>query len=215
LAVQLPNGVTLALATAYGSDLTVSALTNANPAVATSTAHGLTNGDFVVVTSGWSRLDGRVLRVSGVSTNAFSLEGFDTSSTSIYPSGSGIGTVKKVTTWQQITQVLDLQTNGGDLQFTTYAFLENDYETQLPTVAAPQSLAITIADDASLAGYVAIKAAAEARALRALKLTFPSGSLALYNGYVGFNETPTMTKNQVMGVKGSFSLQNRPIRYAS
>jgi hypothetical protein len=213
--VQLPNGVTLALATAYGSDLTVSALTNANPAVATSTAHGLTNGDFVVVTSGWSRLDGRVLRVSGVSTNAFSLEGFDTSSTSIYPSGSGIGTVKKVTTWQQITQVLDLQTNGGDLQFTTYAFLENDYETQLPTVAAPQSLAITIADDASLAGYVAIKAAAEARALRALKLTFPSGSLALYNGYVGFNETPTRTKNQVMGVKGSFSLQNRPIRYAS
>lgn len=215
ISVRLPNGVVLALATAYGSDLTVSAVTNANPAVCTSTAHGLSNGDFVVFTSGWARANGRVFRVSGVSANAFSLEGFDTSSTTNFPAGSGTGTVKKVTTWTQITQILDVQSSGGELQYTTYSFLEQDFETQIATQASAQSLAITIADDPSLSGYSAMKTAGEARAERALKATMPDSSLILYNGTVGFNETPSMSKGNVMAVNGSFSLANRPVRYAS
>ena len=34
-----------------------------------------------------------------------------------------------------------------------------------------------------------------------------------YNGYVSFNETPTLTKGQVMQVTATFSLQGRPVRY--
>jgi hypothetical protein len=215
MAVSLPNGVTLALATAYGSPLTVSALTNANPAVATSTAHGLSDGDLVVVTSGWQKLNDRAVRVDAPTTNAFSFEGIDTSSASLYPAGSGTGSVKKVTTLTQISQILDLTTSGGDMQFTNYSFLEQDFETQLPTQASPMTLNITIADDPALAGYQAIKAAAEARDVRVLKLTFPNNSILLFNGYVSFNETPTMTKNQVMGVKATFNLLSRPVRYAS
>jgi len=215
MAVRLPNGVVLALATAYGSDLTVSAVTNASPAVCTSTAHGLANGDFVVFTSGWSRATGRVFRVSAVTANTFALEGFDTSSTTTYPAGSGTGTVKKVSTWTQVSQILDVQSSGGELQFTTYSFLEQDFETQIATQASAQSLAITIADDPSLAGYIALKTAGEARAERALRATMPDNSLILYNGTVGFNETPSMSKGNVMSVNASFSLANRPVRYAS
>lgn len=215
MAVSLPNGITWAIQTAIGSALTVSAITNANPAVATSTAHGLSNGDIVVVASGWSKLDGRVVRVAGVTTNTFQLEGYDTSSTTLYPAGTGTGSVKKVNTFTQITQVLEATTSGGDMQFTTYSFMENDFETQLPTQSSPMTLQLTIADDPALAGYIAIKAASEARDIRALKGTFPNGSILLYNGYSSFNETPTMAKNQVMGVRGTFSLLNKPVRYAS
>lgn len=213
MAVSLPNGVQFALATAYGSALTVTAVTNASPAAATSTAHGLANGDFVWVTSGWSKLNDRVARVSGVTANTFNLENIDTSSTTLYPAGSGIGSVKKITTFQQVSQVLDCQTSGGDMQFANYSFLEQDFETQLPTQASPMVVTLTIADDSTLAGYIALNAAAEARDTRALKAVFPSGKVLAYNGYVSFNTTPTLTKGQVNAVKATFNLLSKPVAY--
>jgi hypothetical protein len=215
MAVQLPNGVTMAIATALAAPITITAVTNANPAVATATAHGLSNGDIVVVTSGWSRLNNRVLRVSGSAANTFNYEGYDSSSTATHPIGTGIGTVTKITTLTQITQVLETTSSGGEMQFATFSFLENDFETQLPTQASAQSISMTIADDPSLAGYIARKNAAVTRALTALRLQMPNGSVLYYNGYISFDETPTMTKNQVMSVSSTFSLAGRPIRYAS
>lgn len=215
MAVQLPNGVTLAIATAYGSPKTVSALTNANPGVASSTAHGFTDGDIVEVTSGWSRLNERLVRIDNSDTNTFEVEGIDTTSVAVYPAGSGGGSVREITTWQQITQIMNVQTSGGEMQFTNYSFLEQDFETQLPTQSSPMVMTLEIADDPSLAGYQAVKAAAEARAIRALRVTYPSGAIALYNGIVSFNETPTFTKNQVQTVTATFNLTSRPVRYAS
>ena len=215
MAVRLPNGVIIALATAYGSAISVTALSNADPGVATANAHGLSDSDIVVVTSGWAKLHERAVRVDGSLTNTFELEGIDTSSTTFYPAGTGTGSVREVTAFTQISQILDLTTSGGDMQFTTYSFLENDFETQLPTQASAQSITMTIADDPSLAGYQALKAAAEAREVRVLKLTMPDNSILLYNGYVSFNETPSMQKGQVMGVQATFSLLSRPVRYSA
>lgn len=215
MAVKLPDGATVSMQTAVGSSKTVSAITNASPAVCTSTAHGLTNGTLVAVTSGWGRLNNRVFRIANVSTNAFDLEGLDSSSTTLYPAGSGVGSVLPITTFTQITQILDFTTSGGEQQFTTFSFLEQDFETQAPTVTSAQSIAIGIGDDPALAGYIALKAAGEARAVRALRMTLPDSSFILYYGYVSFNETPTVTKGEVMQVSASFSLLSRPVRYAS
>lgn len=215
MAYKLPNGVLFALATAYGSALTVSAATNANPAVLTSTAHGLSNGDLVELTSGWARLNGRIFRVASVATNSFALEGVDSTSTSVYPAGSGIGSVRKITTFTQIAQVLECTSSGGDPQYTTVSPLELDYEIQLPSVTSAQSLAMSIGDDPTLPGYTALRNAAIARNAVALRGTFPDGSLILYNGIPAFDETPSLTKGQVMAVKAGFALQGRPVRYAS
>jgi hypothetical protein len=215
MAVKLPNGVTLALATTYGSNKAISAITNASPGVASSTAHGFTDGDIVEMTSGWARLNNRLVRVDAPSTDAFNIEGIDTSSTVAYPAGTGTGTAREITAFTQISQILDLSTSGGEMQFATYSFLEQDFESQLPTQSSPQTLTFTIADDPTLAGYIAVKAAAESRALTGLKVSMPDGSILLYNGYVSFNETPSMTKNQIMGCQATFSLQGRPVRYAS
>ena len=214
MSVQLPNGVTLALATAYGAAKTVSAVTNANPAVATtSAAHGLSNGAILEVTSGWAKINNRLVRAAAAAGSSVSYEGIDTTLTSLYPAGSGTGSIREITAFTQISQVLELTTSGGDMQFATYSFLEQDFESQLPTQASAMSLQISIADDPALAGYLALKAAAASRALTGLKLTFPNGSILLYNGYVSFNETPTMTKGQVNAVKATFSLQGLPVRY--
>lgn len=215
MAVSLPNGVTFALATAYGAVKAISAITNANPGVASAAAHGFSDGDFVEITSGWSRLNNRVVRVDAPTTDAFNVEGINTTSTLNYPSGTGGGSAREITQWTQISQIMELSTSGGEMQFATYSFLEQDFESQLPTQSSAMTITMGIADDPALAGYQALKSLADTRELVALKATMPNGSVILYNGYVSFNETPTMTKNSVMVVNATFSLQGRPVRYAA
>lgn len=213
MAVSLPNGVLLSIATSYAASVSVTGITNANPGVATATAHGFSNGDVLELTSGWSRLNNRLVRVSGVTANTFNIEGIDTSSTTLYPTGTGGGSVRKITAFTQVAQILELTSSGGEMQYVTYSFLEQDFESQMPTQSSPQTLSMTIADDQTLAGFIAMKAAAQTRALTGMRATLPNGAILLYNGYVDFDETPSMTKNQVMGCRGGFSLQGRPVRY--
>ena len=215
MSAKLPDGAIVTLSTTLGSAKTVSALTNANPGVATSTAHGFVNGDIVLMNSGWSNLNQKAVRVAGPVSNAFNLDGIDTSLTSLYPAGSGTGSASLVGGFTQISQIMGLTTQGGDQQYATFSFLEQNFETQLPTVFSAQSISLEIADDPSLSGYIALKAAADARAFRVLKLQLPDGSFILYYGQISFNETPSLNKGQVMVVKATFALQARPVRYAS
>lgn len=213
MSISLPNGATLKLATVYGSAIAVTAASNANPVVLTAAAHGLANGDLVEVSSGWSRINNRIFRVSLSASGTFALEGLDTSNTTTYTPGGGAGSVRKITTLTQITQILETTSSGGEMGFTEVSLLENDFSTQLPTQASAQSIAISIADDPSLPGFIAVKAAAETRSPRALVVTLPNNSVILYNGIVSLDETPSLTKNSVMAVKSTFSLQGRPVRY--
>lgn len=215
MAVSLPNGVILSLATGYANSKTITAITNANPAVASSAAHGLANGALVELKSGWQKLNERIVRVADATAGTFTLEGMNTLSPIQFPAGTGGGSIREITAFTQITQVLESTTSGGEMQFATFSFLENDFESQIPTQASAQSLEINIADDPTLPGYKALQAAAELREVRALRVAFPNGSVLLYNGYVSFNETPTMTKGEVMGVRATFSLLSRPVRYAA
>lgn len=215
MGVKLPNGGTFEIASAYGSAITVTALTNANPAVATATAHGLSNGDIIEVTSGWAKLNNRVVRVTGVTANTFNLEGIDTSSTAAYPASGGTGSVRKVTTFVQLAQIMGTQTTGGEQQFATYQFLEDDEESQIPTNKSARGLSLTIADDPTLPGYIEAAKANEDRNLRAVRFNIPGGSKILYNGYVSVNETPSTDLNAVMAVQFTLSMRGRATRYAS
>lgn len=214
MAVSLPNGITLAIATAYASTLTVTAASNASAAVLTVT-NSLSIGDYVEFVSGWSRANNRVFRLSAVSGTTVTLEGFDTSSTTQFPAGSGTGTIRKINTWTQISQIIGCTSSGGDPQYQTYSFLENDFDTQIPTTTSAQTLAIEIADDPTLPGYQALRTVAISRAQTALKATLPQGGVILYNGIFALDETPSLTKGNLMAVKSGVALQGRPVRYAS
>lgn len=216
MAVSLPNGTVMSIASGYGSPLTVSAVTNASPAVCTSTAHGLTNGDFVEFTSGWSRATNRVFRVSGSATNTFSLEGFDTSLTAAFPAGAGTGTVRKITGWTQLQQILSTASEGGTQNFATYQFLESDNEVRIPTNKAAAGLNIEVADDPSLAGYILASTANDDRLQRAVRAVLSNASILLYSGYISVVKTPSMNVNEPMKVQVTVSFLNaEPVRYAS
>lgn len=215
MAVSLPNGALVHIASGTGAALTVSAISNATTAVATSTSHGLANGDFVIITSGWSRLTDRVVRVANVTVNTFDLEGIDTSSTAIYPAGTGAGSVKKVTAWTQLSQILSSSSNGGEQQFLDYQFLEADAAKRIPTFKSPAGLTFTVADDPTLAGYIAAKNANDDRIERGLRISLPNNAKLLYLAYISLAPSPTLSVNEVMSVEVTASLLNSPVRYAT
>lgn len=216
MAFSLPNGATISIGSTYGADKALSAFTNANPGVATLAAsHGIIVGDVFEVTSGWSRANGNVYRASAVATNDVSVEGLNTTSTTLFPAGSGVGSVREVTAWTQITQVLDLNTSGGEQQFATYSPLEDDAEHQIPTVKSPILIKMKIGDDASLAHYAVLATADADRLQRVVRILLPSGSPIYMSAYVTLQKTPTLTKNEVMGLEVTLSLINQVTRYAS
>ncbi len=215
MAVQLPNGVIISLGTTLGSPISITGLSNANPAVATASSHGLSDGDIGIVTSGWVDVNERVYKVDELSAGTFSLVGQNTTDTDRYPAGTGTGTFTEVTAWTQITQITGQNTSGGDMQFAQYSFLESRRQTQLPTEASPMTITLEIADDPSLAGYQALDAAADSRDPYALRFSMPDGSKIYLYGYISFNKVPVMNKGQIMTVKATFSLLNEPTRYTS
>ena len=216
MAISLPNGALVAIASGYGAAKTMSALTNASPAVATLEAsHGVIVGDFLEVTSGWSRLTDKIVRASVVNVNDVSLEGIDTLLPSIYPAAGGAGTVREITGWTQLSQILSSSSNGGEQQFLEYQLLEDDAQKRIPTFKNAAGLSFTVADDPTLAGYILASAANDDRLPRAVKITLPSGAVLVYNAYISLNKTPSLSVNEIMAVEVTLSLLAEPVRYAS
>jgi hypothetical protein len=60
-------------------DVTVTAITKANPGVVTATSHGYADGDIVILSSvvGMTEVNGKTFKVSNKDTNTFELENVD------------------------------------------------------------------------------------------------------------------------------------------
>ena len=215
MAVQLPNGTLLAIGSAVAAAQAITVATNANPCVVTIVGHGYSNGDLVIVSSGWARANGKVFRVAGSTTDTFQLENLDTSNTAVFPAGSGLGTAQKVSTFTQISQILDPTSTGGEQKFLTYQFLESDSEVDIPTVKSGGGITFAVGDDPSLAGYVALEAANDDRVPRALSASLSNGAKIYYYGYVSINKTPSLTVNELMKVTATIKFINEPVRYAA
>lgn len=215
MAVSLPNGSIVAIASGYGSAKVLSALTNADPSVASSTAHGFTDGDYIDVVSGWARLTDRILRVDDAVTDSFELEGFDTTSTSLFPAAGGAGTARKITGFTQLAQILDSTSSGGEQQYWTGQFLEADREIRIPTTKSAAGIDFQIADDPSQPGYQLAKEANDDREPRAVLITLSNGAKLLYKAYISLGLIPSLTVNQAMTLPVTLSLLGDPIRYAS
>lgn len=214
MSVQLPNGSIISIASGYAAAVNVTALSNASPAVATAT-NTFNAGDFVEVTSGWSRLNNKIVRVLSPTSPSFSLEGIDTTLTSIYTALAGIGSVRKITGWTPLQQILSNESNGGEQQFKEFQFQDSDSMRRIPTVKSAAGLKLMVADDTSLAGYILAAAANDDRLPRAVRVALPNGGIILYNAYITLNETPTMTTNDLMAVEVTLSFVSRVQRYAS
>lgn len=213
---QVPTGSTFFVASTIAASKVTTIVTNAAEAVVTSAAHGYSNGDTVIVTSGWGRLNRRAFRIKSVTTDTFVLEGAETSSVTYFPAGTGIGTVSKVTTFTQITTVMSPTSSGGEPKNVAYKFIESDVEYNINDGFTATSYAIDLdADSIGSAGYTALKTLTDVQTDTILKVVTRSGSILLVPCTVALNESVSFQDGQINRCKATFNGNNRAVRYAS
>lgn len=211
----VPTGTLFSVATSFGSNITVTAVTNANPAVCTATSHGLSNGDIIEVTSGWGRLNKRVFKVAGATTNTFELSGMDTSSTSFFPAGSGTGTVREVSAWTQLSKVMNPSSSGGDPKTVTYKFLESDVEYAINDGFTATSFTLEFDDDDTTSGYSAMRTLTDAQTDTVLKILMRSGATVYLPCTLAMNDVPRLQDGQINRISAQFAGNNRHTRYSA
>ena len=216
MAFTLVSGTTVSIATGYGSPVAMSAITNAAEAVATLAAsHGVTAGDLLEVTSGWPKLTGRVVRAKTVTGDNVTLELVDTTSVSQYPAGAGIGTVRRITGVQPITQLsADITTGGGEQNFSTLRLLSQEDELEIPTTRTAVSNTLPVFFDPSLPWVPTVRTARDSKTPVAVVFVYPNNARTVGNAYWGMRETPGVTDG-VLTTEITLRYSAQPITYST
>lgn len=216
MSITLATGTIPSIAATYGTVFTITAITNANPAVATlSAAHGVIVGDIIEVTSGWDLINLQIFRVSVVATNDVTLEGLNTVSTSNFPVGAGVGSGREILTWTSLTQIQSIGSSGADLNFADITTITDKTQKQVPTTRSPQQITLTAFYDSTLGWFATVRTASENNAVTGLRIVFPNGSRVLANGYWSLNTTPTINVNQPLTTDIGFSAAATVTAYAT
>lgn len=206
------SNVQVAVQSVIGSNLTVTGITKANPGVVTSTAHGLANGEYVTLSAqGMYQVDGRVFRVNGVTANTFNLEGEDTTSYDTFSSG----TANKITFGTSMTTATGLSASGGDFDFKETTTIHVNVKTQIPGAANPAVYSFESLWDVADGGLIAMKAASDNQALRAVRFTFANGQKVVFNGYIGATLLPIGNAQDIVKTSVVVTMFGRPTIYAT
>lgn len=209
------NGAKYAVSTSLAAAAVVSAISNADPAVAT-TATPPAEGDVLILLSGWTEVNETVVRASAVTANSFTMEGVDTSDVVRFPAGEGTGAYQTAGGFVGVSQVRDVVVSGGDQNYYNYQYVEDQSgrQRQKPTFKGATSIALTMDYDPSLAWHETLVELDRLREPVVLRETLPTGDVIYYYGAIAFNKVPTKSINENMTVSASFSLLSDPVRFA-
>lgn len=213
MALYFPEGSSQQFSQTFASAKTITALTNANPAVATSVAHGFLTGDEILLTSGWEDATDSVYRVTALTADTFSIQGLDTTNTGFFPVGTGTGTAQKISGWTSIPQVLSISGSGGDARFTDVQLLAKRNSLKIPTGFNATSITMSLAHDAAQANYITMVGISRNLSKVAFKQVISGGSVTYGYGYMSVSEMPKLNSNQVNAVDAAITVLGRSISY--
>ncbi len=213
---RTPSGTISSVATAFSPVKTITAITNAAEGVVSAVAHGFSNGDIVEITSGWARLNRRAFRIKAITTDAFTLEQADTTSTTTYPPGGGVGSVRKVNTWVQLTSTMNPGSSGGEAKKVAYKFIESDVEYSINDgfTAVDRTFDMD-ADAITSPGYQALRTLTEVQTDTIMRKIAKSGATSLLPCTINLNEEEIEQDGQIVMVRVAVSGNARSTRYAA
>lgn len=191
--VKLWSGVSVSMQSALAASKTVTAITKAAPGVASSTAHGFINGDYLFMTvQGMNELNNRVVRANNIAANTFEMLGdgaasIDTTNFGTFASGGA----QLITFGTSLATLTDINASGGTFGFEDTTTIHDLFRTQIPTVADPATFTFNSFWDPADAGLAALKIASDTKAQRAFRMSWPDGGRIAFAGYVGASLIPT------------------------
>lgn len=182
------SGVAIAVQSALAAAVAISAVSKADPGVA-SCATTPTAGEFVLIKAvGMKEIDQRVFRVGTVvASTSFELEGEDTTNYSTFTSG----TYETITFGTNLATVQNLSASGGDFNYADQTTIHDRQKQEVPVIANAIGYTLQNLYDISDAGLKALASASRTKASLAFKFTFSAGEIVVGYGTVGATLAPT------------------------
>lgn len=213
MAYSLPEGSSQQFSNTLAAAKTITAITNANPAVATCTAHGYTTDDEIMLSSGWEDATDSVYKIESVDSNSFKILGLDSTNTSFFPTGSGGGSAQKLSAWTAIPQVLTISASGGDARFTDVNPLAKRNGIRIPTGFNATSVTLSLGFDATTPTYKTMVGISRSLSKVAFKQVLSGGAVQYGYGYMSVSEFPKLNNNQVNTVDAALTFLGRTMSY--
>jgi hypothetical protein len=211
MGLRFPNGAVFGISTSIGAAVTASAVSNANPGIATVPKDSFVNDDVLVVSSAWPSIN-NVVTVADDVTNDSSIDtlkllGLDTTDTGLHPTGGAAAKLSKASGFVDFSQQGDPSTSGGEQQFWSGLFLEDPTGQQInvPTNKSPKVLTLPLYYDPKLPWFAAAKAADAKKQAVVLRCKLPDGDVLYRYGYLSFDSEPSIAANTPMGNTVTFT----------
>lgn len=212
---QLPNGARLFIGLLPSTSKAMSAVSNANPAVATLEAsHGVLAGDIFVCSSGWADLDNRVVKAGTVTTNDVVLLGVNSTSTTYYPAGGGVGSIREVSgSFIEILEPSDFTINPGSQEFAERQPMAAKSKKRRPTVRGATEGSFKILNDITGTYFTTLDTLSKTQEQAVLKILLPGGGERYMLCYFSLADDESMAVNSFMEFEVSFSKDGPTTRY--
>jgi hypothetical protein len=175
------RGVRVEISATYSTAIPVTALTKANPGVATAAAHGMSNdtvGYFDTIV-GMVQLEGQAARTKNVATNTFEVQGLNTTNYSTWTSGNFI----PVATWSTLSEATSYEVGGGaaeKLDVTTLLdVVRKEEQGLLPVSNVTMNV---IAQDTPSAAMLLLESAVQTQGKVVVRITLANGAVRIFTG---------------------------------
>lgn len=175
------RGLRVEVSKTIGAAKTVSAISNADPGVATSAAHNMAAGvvGFFDEVTGMANIDGQAARVHAPATDSFTLQGLNTTN---FPAFTG-GKFLPVTVWSTLSQSTSYQIGGGDANKLKTTTLLDDIEQEENGLLAAQTVSIELNHETvDPEALTLINTAALEQEYLVFRITFRDGGQRIFRG---------------------------------
>lgn len=214
MSIKTWSNVQVAIQSALGTALTVSAISKASPGVVTYTGTDPSNGDYhLLEVQGMTQINNRVVRVANVNggSNTYEAEGINTTSYDTFSSGSST----PITFGTTLSVVRNMTSSGGDFDMIDKTTIHDLARSQIPGAANAIVFNMECFWDPSDAGLAALAAASDIKAKRAVRITFADGSKYLFNGYVACAMAPQGSAQDLVTTPVTITVDGRGTFYSS
>lgn len=206
------SGLQMAMESAIGPAITITAATNAAPGVFTA-ANTFENGNVILLeVEGMTEVNKRLYRVIAVSVSTFQIANVGNTA-GISTVGYGVfvsGTVKKLTLGTTVTGVQEFNSAGGDPKFLPTTTVMDKVDTQIIVGANAVTYNLVMQWDPADVAQAAMIAAFDTGASRGFQIKWPDGRLCLFYGSVGYAGIPGGASQGVTTSPAAVALAGRP-----
>lgn len=206
------SNVQVGIQSAVGAATPITAITKADPGVATVTGSTIATGEyFRTDVEGMRQIDDRVFRGAAASGTTLTLENEDTSSYETFTTGNAY----EITFGTFMSTVRGLTSSGGEPDFIDVTTIHDTMRKTIPGISSAITYSMENLWDATDTALQALKTFGDQQTLVAIRLAFAGGTgpKVVFLGYVSATLLPTGNAQDVVVTPVTITMFGNPTIY--